>query len=638
MAEVSSFVRNRHDLEDLCKRRFFFRQGAEIYGGTAGFFTYGPPGCAVKTNIISRWRSHFVIEEQLMEIEDANIMPHPVLKASGHVDRFNDFMVRDTLNPDKFYRADKLLEEVMEAKLKEAGVSAAQQKEYNIVKAQADAYTKEELMGVFEKYGIKAPDSGNELSEPFEFNLMFPVPIGPFGFISGYLRPETAQGIFLNYKYCLEQNANRLPFGIAQVGKSYRNEIAPRAGLTRQREFTQAEIEYFVKPTAKAHPKFGDVSSLNLQLFPSTKQLAGEEHVDMLLGDAVRNGIVNNETLGYMIARTYLFLVSVGIKPAHLRFRQHLPTEMAHYATDCWDAEIETCYGWLECVGIADRACFDLNAHAEAAKVDLSYREALETPIEREVLALTKKAGIATMKAFKKEGRAVKEWLEKLPQEKLKEIVDEVSSKGSCKRDACNGEVSVEFLPEHVECEVKKEKQTTEVFMPGVIEPSFGIDRILFSVLEHAYYERPKEKGEEKGDKQVRGVLQLPPDIAPHKLAILPLDQRIARNDKFQEVSSEMIRRLSELGISSTTDISGAAIGRRYARNDELGIPLACTFDFTGIGDESIGQVGDGRVTLRERDSMVQVRLSPELVPDIVDAFCSNRKSWSDIAREFPAE
>merc|ERR1712048_259260 len=188
-----------------------------------------------------------------------------------------------------------------EKKLEEAEITEAQRAEYTTVKNQADAYSKDDLHAIFQKYQIKAPDSGNDLSEPYPFNLMFPTPIGPGGYLQGYLRPETAQGIFLNYKFCLEQNYNRLPFGVAQVGRSFRNEIAPRAGLTRQREFTQAEIEYFVNPDAKDHPKFGDVSDLNLQLFPSTRQLAGEEHVDMLLGDAVRNGIVNNETLGYMV-------------------------------------------------------------------------------------------------------------------------------------------------------------------------------------------------------------------------------------------------------------------------------------------------------------------------------------------------
>merc|ERR1719502_2402894 len=209
--------------------------------------------------------------------------------------------------------------------MKEDGVSAEKIQEYQVVRNKADGYSKAELMEVFEKYDIRVPENGNELSEPEPFNLMFPTPIGPAGLIQGYLRPETAQGIFLNYKFCLEQNANRLPFGVAQVGKVYRNEIAPRQGLCRQREFSQMEVEWFVKPTAKDHPKFKSVKDLKLKLFPSKQQLAGEEHVDMTIGDAVANGIVNNETLGYFISRTYLFLISLGMKPEHVRFRQHLP-------------------------------------------------------------------------------------------------------------------------------------------------------------------------------------------------------------------------------------------------------------------------------------------------------------------------
>merc|ERR1719235_3166385 len=155
----------------------------------------------------------------------------------------------------------------MEDKMKEAGISKDKIDEYTKVKNQADAYSREEIWEVFQKYQIKAPESGNDLTEPEPFNLMFPVPIGPAGLIQGYLRPETAQGIFLNYKFCLEQNANRLPFGVAQVGKVYRNEIAPRQGLTRQREFSQMEVEWFVKPTAKDHPKFKSVKDLKLKLF-----------------------------------------------------------------------------------------------------------------------------------------------------------------------------------------------------------------------------------------------------------------------------------------------------------------------------------------------------------------------------------
>jgi len=627
---MADFEKNRKDLEDLCKRRFFFRQGSEIYGGVSGFFSMGPPGCALKTNILQRWRNHFVIEEQMMEIEDTHIMPHQVLKASGHVDRFSDFLVRDEKDEKKFYRADKLLEDVMDEKLKEKGLSAELVKEYTVVRNQADAYSKEEISEIFKKYNIRAPESGNGLTEPEPFNLMFPTPIGPAGLIQGYLRPETAQGIFLNYKFCLEQNANRLPFGVAQIGKVYRNEIAPR-GFTRLREITQAEIEYFVKPHDKKHPKFKNVAGTKLLLFPSPRQLAGESPVEMTIGDAVKNGVVDNETLGYLMARTYLFFLSIGIREKHVRFRQHLPTEMAHYANDCWDPEIETSLGWLECAGIADRACFDLNAHTTAAKCDLYYRETLDKPIEVEVLVPTKAAGIATMKAFGKQGRAVKTWMEQLPMEELKCLVADVQKDGKATRKATladGTEQECTFTPEQVACETKTEKQTTTTFMPGVVEPSFGIDRILFALLEHAYYARPKEAGAE--EKQIRAVLAFPAAIAPYKLIILPQDQRIGRDEKYLQLMQAMRRKISSLGHSCTVDDSNATLGKRYSRNDELGIPYGCTVDFTSMQDST--------VTLRERDSMKQVRLAAADVPAVLHDLCWGRKNWQDILGAYPLQ
>jgi len=239
-------------------------------------------------------------------------MQHAVLKASGHVDRFNDFMVKDTGDESKFYRADKLLEEIMDEKMKAADLTEDQRKEYTIVRNQADAYSREEIGALFKKYGIKAPETGNELSDPYEFNLMFPTPIGPGGYMQGYLRPETAQGIFLNYKFCCEQNANRLPFGCAQVGKAFRNEIAPRAGLTRQREFTQAEIEFFVNPKSKEHAKFKNVEGLTLTFFHANEQLAGKDPVRCTMGDAYKNGVLKSQILGYFLARTFLFLRSTS--------------------------------------------------------------------------------------------------------------------------------------------------------------------------------------------------------------------------------------------------------------------------------------------------------------------------------------
>jgi glycyl-tRNA synthetase len=247
---------------------------------------------------------------------------------------------------------------------------------------------------------------------------------------------------------------------------------------------------------------------------------------------------------------------------------------MAHYATDCWDCEIETSIGWLECVGIADRACFDLNAHAEAAKVDLMFRETLNPPVEVEMTRLTKQAGIAAMKTFGKQGRAVKEWLETCSQEDLGGLVDEVASKGKAVRTLAlaEGEKECTFLPEHVAVETKKEKQTTTCFMPGVVEPSFGIDRIFFSCLEHSYYARPKEAGEDA--KQTRGVLSFPAAIAPYKMTILPVDQRVTREEKYAELMKAMRGKVSSLGHSCTVDDSNATIGKRYSRNDELAYPL----------------------------------------------------------------
>eukprot|EP00440_Ansanella_granifera_P047660 gb/GFBE01051623.1/.p1 GENE.gb/GFBE01051623.1/~~gb/GFBE01051623.1/.p1 ORF type:complete len:682 (+),score=172.91 gb/GFBE01051623.1/:1-2046(+) len=617
------FARNQKELLELAKRRFFYRPAFDIYGGVAGFFTYGPPGCAVKNNLIRAWRQHFVISEHLLEVEDTCIMPHPVLKASGHVDRFNDFMVKDVLDESKFFRADKLLEDVMEEKLKAADLTEAQRQEYTSVRNQADAYSQSELAAVFKKYAIKSPESGNDLSDPYEFNLMFPTPIGPGGYLQGYLRPETAQGIFLNYKYCLEQNANRLPFGVAQVGRSFRNEIAPRAGLTRQREFTQAEIEYFVNPKNKDHPKFKNVENTVLTLFHSDAQLAAKDPVQMTVGEAVRSGLINNETLGFMVVRTFLFLTSVGVNKDFIRFRQHLPTEMAHYAADCWDAEIFGSYGWLECVGIADRSAFDLNAHSKAAKCDLTYKETLEKPIEREVLAITKKSGVEIMKAFKKDGKMVKEHVETLSQDELESLEKQLKS-GSADVEV-DGKTFT-LTPAITIFERKMEKQTVNAFTPGVIEPSFGIDRIFSSLLEHIYYARPKD--ESGDDKQTRGVLAFAPSSAPYKCAILPLDQRISRDERYISAFSAFRQELGALGLSYTSDESGATIGRRYARNDELGIPYAATFDFDFLEDQ--------HVTLRERDTMWQIRLPLKELAELLRNLISGEQTWEAAFKRYP--
>lgn len=253
----------------------------------------------------------------------------------------------------------------MDKLLADKKVDATAVAEYKRVQVMAGDMTKGELTEAFHKYKIKSPDTGNDLEEPFQFNLMFKTPIGPSTLVPGYLRPETAQGIFVNFKRLLEYNGGKLPFAAAQIGNAYRNEIAPRSGLLRVREFTMAEIEHFVHPNEKSTPKFASVADLKLNLLSAVSQNENGEIITVTLREAVANKMIANETLGYFLGRTQQFMVSGGIKPEKLRFRQHKANEMAHYANDCWDAEIFTSYGWIECVGHADRGCFDLTRHSE---------------------------------------------------------------------------------------------------------------------------------------------------------------------------------------------------------------------------------------------------------------------------------
>ena len=353
---------DKRALEDVVVRRMFVVPSFEIHGCVGGLYDLGPPGCALKEAVLALWRSHFILEDALLQIECTTLTPHAVLKTSGHVDKFEDLMVRDAVTGE-CHRADKLLEDWVEATLggaAGAALPAARREELRLLGATAGSLKREALGAALEREGIKAPGTGNALTPPYEFNLMFQTTIGPSGAAVGFLRPETAQGMFVNFRRLYDFANGRMPMGVAQIGSAYRNEIAPRGGLLRVREFTMAEIEFFVNPDAKQHARFDAVAADVLTLFPAERQTGDGKTVAMTLRDAVAAGTINNETLGYYMARTAAFLLRVGIKPAGLRFRQHLRTEMAHYACDCWDAEILMSTGWIECVGIADRSAYDL--------------------------------------------------------------------------------------------------------------------------------------------------------------------------------------------------------------------------------------------------------------------------------------
>ncbi|KAL4349690.1 hypothetical protein AHAS_Ahas10G0067200 [Arachis hypogaea] len=300
----------------------------------------------------------------MLEVDCPCVTPEVVLKASGHVDKFTDLMVKDE-KMGTCYRADHLLKDFCNEKLqKDLTMSSEKAVELKHVLATLDDLSAEALGAKIKEYRILAPETKNTLSDLYPFNLMFQTSIGPSGLSPGYMCLETAQGIFVNFKDLYYYNGNKLPFAAAQIGQAFRNEISPRQGLLRVCEFTLAETEHFVDPEDKSHPKYKEVAKLKFLMFLREEQMSGQSAKRIRLGEAVSKGIVNNETLGYFIGRVYLFLTHLGIDKDRLRFRQHLANEMAHYVADCWDAEIECSYGWIECVGIVDRFAYDLHAHS----------------------------------------------------------------------------------------------------------------------------------------------------------------------------------------------------------------------------------------------------------------------------------
>ncbi|KIK64001.1 hypothetical protein GYMLUDRAFT_71455 [Collybiopsis luxurians FD-317 M1] len=630
-------------LEALLSRRFFYAPAFEIYGGVAGLYDYGPSGSALQANIIAEWRKHFIVEEGMLELDTTIMTPASVFETSGHVARFADWMVKDVKTGDVI-RADHLVKNVLEARLagdKEArGQAAVSTKEdekdkkkkkkaakvtavkldddvvktYESTLAQLDNFSGPELGELCRKFNIKNPDTDNEVSEPQEFNLMFASSIGPTGQHPGYLRPETAQGHFLNFSRLLDYNNGRIPFASAQIGRSFRNEISPRAGLLRVREFTMAEIEHFVDPEDKSHPRFKEVQDVVLVLLNRHVQSSGSTgSIKMSIGEAVAKGIIANQTLAYFMARIYLYLLKIGIDPDRLRFRQHMANEMAHYATDCWDAEIHNSSGWVECVGCADRAAYDLTVHSAKTGHPLVVREALKQPIvtEKEVPEFDKKI---LGKTFKQEAGLIQKHVESLDEAALLRLKEEIA-KGST-AIIIDGK-TFEITPELLRIERRTFKQSTREYTPNVVEPSFGLGRILYSLLEHTYWSREQDIE--------RGVLSLPPVVAPTKVLIVPLSSKEEFDPLVREVSSKLRR----AGIFSRVDDSNTSIGKRYARNDELGTPYGVTIDFASVQNRTM--------TLRERDTMDQrIGSIDEVIATVTDLVEGNI-DWAEACRRLPA-
>lgn len=340
MTTLKGQVFDRPLFESVLKRRFFFTESFEIYrvarnwtGDNKGLYDYGPPGCALQANLVDAWRKHFVLEENMLEIDCSVITPEPVLKTSGHVDKFADWMCKDPVRGE-YLRADHLVENVLETRLASGTkgpdrdsqkLSEATVSEYNDILAKIDNYDGDQLGELIKRLDIRNPLGNGEVLPPVPFNLMFKSTVGPSSAAPVYLRPETAQGQFLNFKKLLDYNQGLTPFASASVGKSYRNEISPRSGLLRVREFLMAEIEHYTDPDKKDHKRFSEVIDIELPLLDRATQLDGKTAPKIsTVQQAVEAKMIDNQTLGYFLARIMLFLLKIGVDRSKIRFRQHL--------------------------------------------------------------------------------------------------------------------------------------------------------------------------------------------------------------------------------------------------------------------------------------------------------------------------
>ena len=434
----------------LCKNRGFVFPGSEIYGGLANTWDYGPLGVALKNNVKAAWWKKFVTESPYNVGVDCAILMNPsVWQASGHLGGFSDPLM-DCRSCKTRHRADNLIEDYMKRKGIEENIAG---------------WTDEQMQDYIREKGILCPVCGKGDFTPIrKFNLMFKTFQGVTEDSSStiYLRPETAQGIFVNFKNVQRTTRKRVPFGIGQVGKSFRNEITPGNFIFRVREFEQMELEFFCKP------------GTDLEWFAYWRKFCH----DWLLG--------------------------LGIKEENLRLRDHDPEELCFYSKATTDFEFLFPFGWGELWGVADRTDYDLTQHINTSGKDLSYTD----PV------------------------------------------------------------------------------TNEKYVPYVIEPSLGVERMVLALLCNAY-------DEEEVDGETRVVMRFSPAVAPVKVAVLPLQKQLG--EKAEAIYFELAKH-----FPCDYDLSGS-IGKRYRRQDEIGTPFCVTVDFDTLEDDT--------VTVRERDTMSQIRM-----------------------------
>ncbi len=573
-------------LVELAKRRGYFFQSSGAYGGVGGFYTFGPQGASLKSNVEDAWRERYAVGEGHMEIDAPTIMPEPVFEASGHLEGFDDMLI-ECPECETSSRADHLVED-------------------NTEYEDAESLPIPEVESIIAEYELVCPECGAGLAGVAveDFNLMFSTNIGPGDAQPGYMRPETAQGIFVEFPRLKEYARNQLPFGVTQIGRAYRNEISPRRSIIRTREFTQAELELFVDPE-EDEPDLSSVEDVDVTLYPTTEQHDDDgEPFETTIGEAVADGTIADPWIGYFLGISQEWYETVGVDVDRFRFRQHLSGERAHYASDCWDAESEIDGNWIEIAGFAHRGDYDLSNHADHSGERFTVFKQYDEP--KVVERATVDPDMSYLgPEFGGDAGAVVEALETLAERD---------------RAAFDGEtVAVDLEDETHEIPVERcgfsvdeETIAGEHVLPNVVEPSFGVDRLVYTVLHHAYRE-------DEVDGEERTYLALDPEVAPTVVGVFPLQS----DDDLEAEANAIAADLRAEGLSVTYDDSGA-IGRRYRRQDEVGTPFCVTVDYESLEDDA--------VTVRERDSTAQKRLPIDELPETLAALRAGDRAFEDLA------
>lgn len=449
-------------LSDLAKRRGFFWPSFEIYGGVSGYLDLGPLGTRLKRRIEELWLRLFVQQHRFVVVSTPVITPEQVFSASGHLESFKDLMVTCN-NCGRHFKADLAVSEAMPGRT-DIAIEA-------MTPAQIDQFVKEN--------NVRCPECGGQLGQTEYYSTMFKTNIGPYGDVIGYGRPEAAQGMFTDFKRVYDSTREKLPIGIAQIGTVMRNEISPRQGPIRLREFTIMEMEVFFDPSEPQCTFLDRVKDVELPLLlAKTREDGKDEIVRVRAKEAVTQGHVLNEWSAYFMAVSIDFAKNLGIPQEKQRFEEKMPSERAHYSAQTFDHQILLDrWGWVEIAGHAYRTEFDLNAHMKHSGSDLSVFKSFPVPIERRtvvVIPLESKLG-------------------PLLREKTREVTDKISK---CEPDHIRkafdtvGYFEVngfKVQPGHVRFEERNVRESGRRVVPHVVEPSYGAERLVYSALEYAY-------------------------------------------------------------------------------------------------------------------------------------------------------